>query len=469
MRVQILKARVRSSGGSKLRAVAVTAVATVACLLLAVAPAEAKNLYTLDANADSGGQIVVDAAGNGYVAWLRRGSPDLVMFCKIPANGRCKNAINLPLPSANPSNGQPDQPFAVLGGSNQVWVIAPRHGAADVLYWLSTNGGQSFGAPVDVNVAGDFTGDTIVDDILLDPVEPSINDTPPVAYFDIASHDPGLGYSWLPSNLASGGNPTSFSFANPGSGTVGNATLGEQSNGYPLEAYSTLGTGQLGSPDSVYYFSQTAASSSVPALSGAWTSTPEQVAPGYRPALAGGPKGLFLVYEGYDTETLTGTPSVLIVLPYHQATGSFGAPTSLAVDRPNNTSPNDGGTINENATTGELGVVWPEFGVGGTVMRLWTSSDGGAKFSGVRNVARIGGGYSGSAALAMNAKGGGFVAFQTSGGLQIANLAALPKAKKKPKHRAHRAAVAGRGVRSACRDGESGRLGACSKDRALRC
>ena len=69
MRAQILKDLARSSGGSRLRrslAVAVTASATVVCLL-AAAPAQAKNLYTLDANADSGGQIVVDAAGNGVV------------------------------------------------------------------------------------------------------------------------------------------------------------------------------------------------------------------------------------------------------------------------------------------------------------------------------------------------------------------------------------------------------------------
>jgi hypothetical protein len=433
IRAQILKDLARSSGGSKLRralAVAVTASATVACLL-AAAPAQAKNLYTLDANADSGGQIVVDAAGNGYIAWLRHGSPDLVMFCKIPANGRCANAINLPLPAANLSNGQPDQPFAVLGATNQVWVVAPRAALGDIVYWLSTNGGQSFGAPVDVTVAGDFAGGKTVADILLDPAEPSITATPPVAYFDIASTDPGLGYSRLPSNLASGGEATSFSFALPATPPVGNASLGEQADGHPLEAYSTMGSGQLGSPDTVYYFRQTVAGGSVATLSDAWTNSATLVGPGYLPALAGGPKGLFLAYYGYVTEGLIGRPSVLRVLSYDQATGLFGAPTSLAVDRQNNTSLNAGGTINENATTGELAVAWPKFGAGGTVMRLWTSKDGGAKFSGASSVAKVGGGYSGTAALAVNAKGGGFIAFQTSGGLQIANLAPIPKPKKR--------------------------------------
>jgi hypothetical protein len=64
-------------------------------------------------------------------------------------------------------------------------------------------------------------------------------------------------------------------------------------------------------------------------------------------------------------------------------------------------------------------------------MRLWTSKDGGAKFSGASSVAKVDGGYSGTAALAVNAKGGGFIAFQTSGGLQIANLAPIPKPKKR--------------------------------------
>ncbi len=432
MRAQIIQDRARSSGGSKRRravALAAAATATLGCLLAAV-PAQAKNLSTLDANADSGGQIVVDAAGNGYIAWLRHGTPDLVMFCKIPANGRCANAINLPLPAANLSNGQPDQPFAVLGATNQVWVVAPRAALGDIVYWLSTNGGQSFGAPVDVSVAGDFAGGTTVADILLDPAEPSLTATPPVATFDIASTNPGLGYSLLPTNLAPGGEATSFSFALPATPPVGTAALGEQPDGYPVEAYSTLGTGALGSPDTVYYFRQTVAAGSVAALYDAWASSATLVGPGYLPALAGGPKGLFLAYYGYVTEGLIGRPSVLRVLPYDKTTGQFEAPTALVVDRQNNTSSNAGGTINENAKTGELGVVWPKFGAGGTVMRLWTSKDGGAKFSGASSVAKIGAGYSGTAALAMNAKGGGFIAFQTSAGLQIANLAPIPKPKK---------------------------------------
>jgi hypothetical protein len=434
MRAQILNDLARCSGWSRRRrAVAVAACATLACFL-AAAPAQAKNLYTLDANAASGGQIVVDAAGNGYIAWLRHGSPDLVMFCKIPANGHCKAAINLPLPAASASTGQLDQPFAVLGGSGQVWVIAPRNDPADVVYWLSTDGGQSFGPPVDVTVAGAFADQATVDDILLDPAEPFITNTPPVAYFDIASTDPGLGYSWLPTNLAAGGNPTAFSFANPGMGTVGSATLGEQANGYPVEAYSTLGSAQFRTPDYVYFFRQTVASGSVAALSDAWTTTPTLVGPGYLPALAGGPKGLFLAYYAYDTENFLGAPSELYVLRYNQATGLFTTPTSLATDVQSNISLNRGGTINENATSGEVGVIWPKFGAGGTMMRLWTSTDGGAKFSGVRNVAKVAGGYTGTAALAVNSKGGGFIAFQTGSGLQIANLVALQKPTKKTKH-----------------------------------
>ena len=135
--------------------------------------------------------------------------------------------------------------------------------------------------------------------------------------------------------------------------------------------------------------------------------------------------------QAYVTEGLSGIPSATDVLPYDQASGMFGTATTLAVDGPQNTSLGDGGTINENATTGELGVIWPKFGGSGAVMRLWVSTNGGARWSGVRNVAKGGGGYTGTAALAMNAKGGGFLAFRTSSGLQIANLAQLSKPKKK--------------------------------------
>ncbi|MGA2470332.1 MAG: hypothetical protein ABSG64_06545 [Solirubrobacteraceae bacterium] len=395
-------------------------------LALAAAPAQAKNLYTLDPNADSTGPIVVDSAGNGYVSWLRTGSPDQVMFCKIPVNGRCTAPATLPLPSGvNINQYGTSQPYPVLAGNNQVWVIAPSYVVGDIVYWLSTDGGTSFGAPVNVTAANDYADETSVDDVLLEPDEPYLSDSPPVAYFDIASSNPGVGYSWLPSNLVPGGSEaTAFQFANPGSGGVGGATLGEQPDGFPLEAYWNDST-----PSQIFYFHQTQQNGSVAALPDAWTSTPTLLANGYLPQLAGGPKGLFIAYEAYHGGS-SSTPSQLIVRSYDQTSGTFGAPKTLVTDPQTDTALSDGGTINENAATGHLAVVWPDFLPGGTVMRLWTSDDAGAKFTYVGKIAKVASAYSGSTNLALNAKGGGFVTFQDSAGLQVANLTLLKKAKK---------------------------------------
>ncbi len=435
MRARTLRDLVRASNRSPLRRVAALAAVTLASALGA-APAQAKSLSVLDPAADSGGQIVVDAAGNGYVAWLHHGSPDAVMFCKLSTAGACKSAVTLPAPAASPSNAQPDQPFALLAATTDVFVVDPRSVPGDVVYWLSTDGGQTFGAPVDITAAGDFTADTTVADILLDPSEPSLTATPPVANFDIASTTPGLGYSWVPSNLTPGASQTSFSFTTPSTGTVGTAALGEQPNGYPLEAFSTIGTGALGSPDTVYFVRQTAAAALGSPLSSAWTANATLVGPGYLPVLAGGPKGLFLAYESYATEGLTGAPSSLLVEPYDQASGTFSTGPSIADDQPQQTAAMEAGAINENATTGELAVVWPKLVGSKTVMRLWTSKNGGATFKGPVTIATIASGYGGTASLALNAKGGGLVAFRTSSGLQLTNLASLAKPKpKKHKHK----------------------------------
>jgi hypothetical protein len=420
-------------GSRRLRTVAL-AVATVAVAVLSAAPAQAKNIYTLDKTADSSGPIVVDSAGNGYVTWLRKGAtsslPDSVMFCKIPANGRCKAPTTLALPAA--SSGDDDgtsQPYVVLAPGNQVWVIAPRYVLDDIVYWLSPNGGASFNPPVDVNAPNDYAGETSVDGVLLEPSEPFIGQTPPVAYFDIASNNPGLGYSWLPTNLVAGGSEaTEFEFANPGAGGVGGATIGEQPDGFPLEAYWNLS-----SPAQVLFYRQAAQNGSVAALSDAWTGGSTLVGDGYLPALAGGPKGLFLAYEGYPANHFNDTPSVLEFAAYNATTGSFGAPKALVTDPQADTSLHDGGTINENASTGEIGVLWPKFGNVGGAMRLWTSKDAGSQFTAQGTVATFGDAYAGTTSLALNNTGGGFLTYQDGAGLQLADLAPVKKTKRHKK------------------------------------
>jgi hypothetical protein len=360
------------------------------------------------------------------VTWLHTGSPETVMFCKIPANSSCRKPTTLPLPSG--SNGEDDetsQPFPVLAAGNQVWVVAPRYVRGDILFWLSTNGGQSFNPPVDVTAPEDYADNTNVDQILLEPSEPFLGDVPPVAYFDIASSNPGLGFSWLPSNLVAGGSQkTGFQFESPGTGGVGGATLGEQPDGFPLEAYWLDNE-----PMEVRFYRQSAANGTVAQLPQAWTG-PTTVGDGYLPQLASGPHGLFLGYEAYPHSNTSLVPSVLDVSAYDSSTSTFGPPKALVTDPQSEVSLHSGGTIDENASTGELAVAWPKFARSGTVMRLWTSGNG-STFKAVGDVAHVGFAYAGNAYLALNSKGNGFVTFQDHAGLELADLTPIKKTKKK--------------------------------------
>lgn len=422
---------------SDLRA-AITRVLLLAALVttLCAGFVQAKNLYTLDRLGDSSGPIVVDGGGNGYITWLRKASsptvPDSVMFCKIPARSRCATPVVLPLPAASDdSDGGTDQPYVVLAPDNEVWVVAPRYVLNDIVYWVSTNGGVSFSAPVDVDAPDDYDGGTSADGVLLEPDEPSLSNTPPVAYFDIASNNPGVGYAWLPTNLVAGGTQmTGFDFTNPGSGGVAGATIGQQPDGYPLEAYWNDST-----PSQVYFYRQTTANGDVAQPIDAWTSTPTFVGDGYLPQLASGRKGLFLAYEAYPAGRLNDTPSALDIEQFDPTTNAFGAAETLVTDPQADTSLHDGGTIDENASTGEIAVVWPTFGPGGDEMRLWISTNGGASFTYRGDIARFGAAYSGSANVAIDSKGGGFLTWQDGNGLEVADL--VPIAKPKHKHKRH--------------------------------
>jgi hypothetical protein len=79
--------------------------------------------------------------------------------------------------------------------------------------------------------------------------------------------------------------------------------------------------------------------------------------------------------------------------------------------------------------------VWPKFGSGGDEMRLWISTDGGTSFSDKGKIATFGAGYSGSANLALDGKGGGFLTWKDGRGLEVADLA--PTTSPKPKHKKH--------------------------------
>ena len=122
--------------------------ATAAILGLALLPsaAAANDLFTLDANATSDGHVIVDGAGNAYVAWTSEGvgtGVDPVKFCKIAPGGTC-SPITLSFPGATSLSDSASAAIPVFGPGSTVYVVAPRYARDDVIYWTSTDGGASF-------------------------------------------------------------------------------------------------------------------------------------------------------------------------------------------------------------------------------------------------------------------------------------------------------------------------------------
>jgi hypothetical protein len=395
------------------------------------AAAQANNLFTLDSQADSTGPIVTDSSGTAYVAWNRTASSasqaDAPMFCKIPRGGTCTDSIALPLPpSSEPSYEGVVQPFPVLGTQpGVVYVVGPRYIRSDNLIWSSTDGGATFSLK---KPQGTFAGDTNVGDVLLAPGG-SITTEPSGPYetnnmFEIASDNVGVGYSFTGNNVEHVAD-SSFSFNEPGSFT-GGSTLGLINNSETsgvVEAYYTDTT-----PVQIRTYVDPTEGLATKQSAG-WSAHPETVTDGYEPRLASGPDGLFLL----STDLASGAPaeeqpSVIDVRKYNESTHTFDAPTTIANIPTSAGTLFTSGDIYENPETGVLYVVQPVIdSEGAYVMRLWESSNGGESFTGERNIATIGFAYSGIPRLAVAADGQGWLTFEDAGGLEVADLSALPK------------------------------------------
>jgi hypothetical protein len=145
---------------------------------------------------------------------------------------------------------------------------------------------------------------------------------------------------------------------------------------------------------------------------------PKAIGNGYETKLAGGPSGLFLLSQDYAGGT---NPSAVDVRKLEGA--DFGAPHTLV----NDPSPDlfTGGDIAQ-SPNGRIAVVWPGYRAGDNarVMRLYTSTDGGASFGPEVDVARIGTSYAinDNAQLTVGDDGGGWVTFSDSAGLRMADL-----------------------------------------------
>jgi len=403
-------------------------------------PAWASDQFTLESHPDSYAAIVTDAAGNGYVAWNHEAgiSTDVPMFCKLaPGATKCEHPISLALPGGS-TYASDDQPFPILGPPGVVWVVASRYIADDTVIWTSTDGGQTFSSPHDIpyipdcpiegpcNLSFSFAGLTNVDDMLPVTLSYAAYDGQPYktsagqpdVYWLESSNNPGLGFNLDNTNeiFAGAAGTTEFTFANTGGGGVAGSALGLTASGEVVEAYWLEST----TPTLAYYYFRAANPNPISPQAG-W-SGPTEVGHGQLPRMADGAAGLFLLSED---SVNTSQPTAVHVRKYNPATHTFGAPLTLANNPAATPDPFGGGGLAENYDTGELAAVWPQFSGGGTsLMRLYLSTDGGARFSPAQYVATVGSGYPGmdNARVAIADGGSGFVTFRDEGGLEVSDL-----------------------------------------------
>jgi hypothetical protein len=379
--------------------------AAAAVLALAALPSisAANDLFTLDANPVTDGHLIVDGAGNAYVSWTSEGSGtgvEPVKFCKIPPGGTC-SPVTLPIPGASSLVDGASAAIPVFGPGATVYVVAPRYARDDVIYWTSLDGGASFDGGTENDNYSNKTNPT---DVFLQG-----------SNFLIGAYNPGLGFSTVEVGGLGGGE---LSFADPGAGGVLSSSMALD-GANPVIAYANFTD-----PYSLFFY-RYKGSGSLNAESN-W-SGPTFVANGYAPSLASGPAGLFMASYDYN-----GGPNANAVdVRRFDGTG-FGSAKTLAVD--SSTNLYAGGAIAQSPSGNRVAVAWPgkRSGDDAYVMRLFTSTDGGASYT-ESHIAHIGDGYGlhANADLATTDGGGGWLVFSDASGLHLADLnpiAGLPPA-----------------------------------------
>jgi hypothetical protein len=383
------------------------ALSALAAGSIAAAPASATNIGVLDSQAATQGHVIEDASGTAYIAWTRKspsGGAETPEFCKIARGAKCAAPLTLPIPGAAAATETATGAFPVFGTGSTVYVVAPRYVPNDVVLYTSTDGGASFGAGQVIPMA--YSNKSNATEVFLSGGE-----------FLVGGYNAGIGFSAFTAAGGLGG----FSLSEPGPGGVAASALGLDSSGNPVEAYYNLNSPPYG----IFFTRYTGAGSKTEEKD--WTpATP--VTSGYEPRLAGGAAGLLMVSEDYTSPSEKYASQVDV----RKFTGtSFGPPLTLYNDA--HAELFDGGAIAQ-SPAGHVAVVWPQYGGPTAVMRLFTSSNGGAGFGAPITVANLGSAYGDqvNAQVAVNDDGGGWLTFTDSSGLEYANLesgaGALPSA-----------------------------------------
>lgn len=431
----------REMGMRASRVVGLTAIVAAALGCAAAGPASAAQ-FTIDSHASSIGPIVTDAAGNGYIAWERAGSgASIPMFCKLsPRATKCAHPVTLALPGGTQSDANSALAlYPILGPGKVVWIVTDRYIQDDTVIWTSTNGGASFGAPHDIPSGEQCRIGAPCEDSVPYTDLTGLDDTQPItnsgdtyngpssnagvgqpAVFLQSSHDPGLGWDWDATNVVDQYEPgiSEFTFSNAASYVdIVDSALGTTTTGDVVEAYTSDGPPN----DAVQYFSYTPSAahpSVLTATQAGWTG-PVSFADSYAPRLADGRSGLFMV----SASDPTGKPQSIDLRKWNPNTHSFAAPRRIAGIA--SAYDGEGGGLGENYDTGELAVAWPTATASGSdLMSLRVSTGGGTHFSPAEDIANVADSYGGfgTARVSIADNGTGFVTFQDSRGLEVADL-----------------------------------------------